>query len=698
MKAAKMMAVALVVAVLAWWGVPLGLEYYLGVSNPGLTYENSLRLNDTEFEALAASLLAEELRGVAEQAITEEEATLRPQKVARLAATRSFRGKSRYRHIDYFREAGIRRYDGPATCLTCHPTMNIAHSGQVATVDTLGDVVDSVHFKFQQAAPGFSTYGYDGREVNQEGSQAIPMGKIDRACGIPGSFSWTGWAALIDSKPEAAAGKVVVRSEGCGQCHIGGNTHPATEMMLPGGRVAKSALAGIDCLICHSATYDMNQRTVVNEAGGLRWNQDRSMAAAMTVGQPGRDNCLLCHQHNMGGDTFAGNVAAANSGYVNRRILHAGAKRANPFSPEGDVHAAAGMSCTDCHVPEGHKIPRGTRGTDLVANDLPGKKVTCEGCHSAAPHVKGEDRVLMNGHSARLACEVCHIHNLESSSVVLRDWLHPVWDGEEGIHTPFDLYLSGKAGKGMVYLWFNGNGTFLANALGDNPTGNGSYDPFTTLMAQLDDPEVVAEIREQAEKLRRWYPELDVDAYVRAATQPLSQLTPEQLQQRRQVVAEKLKPLMAEGVSRLTPFKVFNALMLEDLTNQGPFGGMILPFDYATYYQGGDPAKAVVAALQRPIMARMYQTPFKKMMMDDFMGYFGVAGWSGKFPLQEGQLQQVAPRWMRQMGTLMVNHGIQRQGRGCKQCHAKKGGILNLEQLGYPTEKVQALRNLPELQ
>jgi hypothetical protein len=31
------------------------------------------------------------------------------------------------------------------------------------------------------------------------------VGKIDRACGIPGSFSWTGWAALVESaRPEAA--------------------------------------------------------------------------------------------------------------------------------------------------------------------------------------------------------------------------------------------------------------------------------------------------------------------------------------------------------------------------------------------------------------------------------------------------------------------------------------------------------------
>jgi hypothetical protein len=47
--------------------------------------------------------------------------------------------------------------------------------------------------------------------------------------------------------------------------------------------------------------------------------------------------------------------------------------------------------------------------------------------------------------------------------------VHPTWDAEEGIWEPTDVYRSGKPGKGLIYLWFNGNGTFLANALGDNP-------------------------------------------------------------------------------------------------------------------------------------------------------------------------------------------------------------------------------------
>ncbi|NGZ26029.1 MAG: nitrite reductase [Magnetococcales bacterium] len=697
-KTTKIMALVLLAGYGFWWLMPEMTERYLGLSNPTLTYDSDHALSEGEFEALANQLVVEEMQKNLPINLEEDNEAVAKNKIARLAATRSHQAKSGYRHIAHFRKAGIRQYKGPSTCLTCHDTMAVEHGGKVTQVKTLQDVVESVHFKFQQTASGFTTFGYDGREINHEKDRPIPMGKIDRACGIPGTFSWIGWAALIDSKPEEAKGRTVVRSEGCGQCHIGGNTHPASEMMMPGMQVPKQALEGIDCLICHAAKYDMNYRTVIQAEGGTRWNQDRTLLAAMTVGQPTRENCLLCHQHNMGGDTYQGNVAAANLGYENRRILHEGAKRANPFSPEGDVHAAVGMTCTDCHVPQGHKIPRGTQGTDLVANDLPGKPVRCEGCHSSAPHVKGEDRVLMNGHSAKVACEACHIHQLQETSIILRDWLHPVWDAKEGIYVPYDLYLSGKAGQGMIFLWFNGNGTFLANALGDNPTGGGTYDPFMTLMAQLQDEEVVAEVREQAEKLRQHYPNLNVDDYVKTATQPLRQLSAEQLQERRKVIDEKLRPLMQQGSSRLQPFKIFNALMFEDLNNQGPFGGMILPFDYATYYQEGNPQKAVVTALQTSIMKRMYELPFKKYMMDDFMAYFGVGRWQATLPLEGDRLNKVEPRWMRQMGTLMVNHGIQKEGRGCKQCHAKRGGILRWEELGYSQEKIQKLRNLKELQ
>jgi hypothetical protein len=124
---------------------------------------------------------------------------------------------------------------------------------------------------------------------------------------------------------------------------------------------------------------------------------------------------------------------------------------------------------------------------------------------------------------------------------------------------------------------------------------------------------------------------------------------------------------------------------------------MILPFDYATYYEKGDPKSAVKVAIQNPIVKRMYQLPFKEYMMDDFMHYFGVDTWSDVYPLDDkGNLRNVEAHWMRQFGTLMVNHGIQKEGLDCKSCHSPNG-ILDFKGLGYSPERVKDLQNLKEL-
>ncbi len=686
------------------WGYPWAIAKYSGVVNAELTYENSVPLNEREFEKLAAELNADHLQAVADRVTEDEDVPFAKRlRQERIKSLRSLNIKGPFPHIDYFRKAGIRHYEGPKTCLKCHKKMEVPDGqGGHKKVDTMKDVIETVHFKFQSSDAGFSTYGFDGRQVNGPGTRKIPMGKINRACGVPGSFSWTGWADLVKTKPEHAHGEIELRSEGCGQCHIGGGYHPATEMMLPGGQVPDVVKEGIDCLICHSPNYDMNQRFVVEDEHGQRWNQDRSMKAALAVGLPNVKTCMTCHQHNMGGDMeedLHADSATTNLGYKHKRLLHPGAKRGNSMTAETDVHLEAGMECTDCHVPEGHKIPRGTKGVDLIANDLPGKVVACETCHTSAPHTKDtEDRAILNGHGARVSCEACHIKELRDDNVVLRDWVHPIWNEEEGAYVFKDIYQSGKAGQGFVFLWFNGNGTFLANALGNNPNGGDAYNPLMNQMVTIDDPEAIAEIRAAAEELKKSHPDLDVEKYVREATNPLSQLSPEMLEKRKKMIKENIRPVMEKGESKLYPFKIFNAIMYEDMTNQGPFGAMILPFDYPTYYEGGAAKESVKAALGNPIVKRMYETPFKLYMMDEFMQYFGVEKWTGKYPLgQDGEFENVEPHWMRQMGTLMINHGIQRGGRKCKHCHSERG-VVNYEALGYPPERAKELRNLPELE
>ena len=215
-------------------------------------------------------------------------------------------------------------------------------------------------------------------------------------------------------------------------------------------------------------------------------------------------------------------------------------------------------------------------------------------------------------------------------------------------------------------------------------------------MTKITNPAALAEIKnniindfkmneEQAEK------------YMLAVTNTLSQLSSGMVEEREKDITENLTSVSNLGDSKIYPFKLFNAYMYEDMSNQGPFGAMILPFDYPTYYETGNSLEAMKTAIKNPIIKRMYQYPFKKYMMDDFMRYFGVKTWSDVYPIDEnGKLRNVEAHWMRQFGTLMLNHSIKKEGLACASCHSPNG-ILDFKKLGYSPERVKDLTHLKEL-
>jgi hypothetical protein len=599
-------------------------------------------VSDDEFERIARSLIAERSAYRSIDTAAKNPSVYRAVALQTAGSVATFGRRSGLSHIERFRRAGIRSYEGPSTCLGCHDEMRVRDGeGGWENVGVRENFERSVHFGLDKFS-GFNTYGFDGKKV-----EGIPMGKIDRACGIPGSFTWTGWATLVRTKTGET------RSDGCGQCHAGGQYGPMTGTMFPGYSATSAEFESVDCLICHSEAYDMNEKFVVKDSNGkYRWNQDRSLKAAMAVGRPTSDNCLRCHEHNHGGDMYPMNVAAKNLGRMNPRLLHPGAKRGTPTRGR-DVHYAAGLQCLDCHENHGHLIARGTRGTDLVSNDLPGVAVSCEKCHTSSPHVQDKTkRAFLNAHVDKLACETCHVTHLTDDNVVLRDWTTPVYNAQEGIWLYNDVLRSGKPGEAIVYRWHNGDGTFMAGALGDNPNGLGLYRAFATTP---DEP----------------YRSFDYASYYERV----------------------FRPIARAGKSKISPFKRFNAKMYEDMANQGPFGGMLLPFDYNVYYETGDPRASVLKAMRDPIIQMMYGRIFKAYMMDDFMHYMGIAkGWTIPF---SGKIEA---KWMRQDATLMLNHSITKEALGCESCHAPRGtGIMPFEELGYPPARVDDLRNLEEL-
>lgn len=334
----------------------------------------------------------------------------------------------------------IDRYDGPTTCVACHP------------YDAAG-MFGSVH------------YQWTGPTQNVP-SIAGPAGKGERGfntyCGTPLSS----------------------RRFACANCHVGNGGAPTKDMSV-------DQLANIDCLMCHQDAYKRKpagpfetvhstdylglQRnyTLPTETadGSYRYTMDTanmtidSVEAARTVHRPTRASCLRCHAYAAGTDGGKrGDLSSANVNPSTTSDFH--------MSPQG-----ANLTCQDCHVFENHKVVG--RGLDLPSNDRP-EFLTCAGaCHTTTPHTNSR----LNKHAVRVACQTCHIPKYAKDAAgteITRDWRHPEY---------FQSMFSGQGGyKGLelrgnnltpVYKWFDK--TSDVYALGDVPPINagGEYEMGT---------------------------------------------------------------------------------------------------------------------------------------------------------------------------------------------------------------------------
>jgi len=275
-------------------------------------------------------------------------------------------------------------YDGPQTCSMCHS-------------EALDEVTHSAHW-------------YAASKVRNV--KGLPdgswWGMVNRECALAGTTALANWTA-------STQGRFTAQSAGCGMCHIGSLAEPP----LPPGRDATEAEAAtVDCLVCHAAKYDMSVRnSLQTDADGRRhWGQDRSSTAALSITRvPTAEACLRCHEHSFSRDY----------------------KRGTPYTPTNDVHAAAQIPCTACHLTSKHLIAKGQNESDMVANDLPDVAVACSNCHGDAPH-RGAAATPLNAHVSRIACQTCHIPSV--SGIVREDWGAPVQDDSDGKFSRLSLY------------------------------------------------------------------------------------------------------------------------------------------------------------------------------------------------------------------------------------------------------------------
>ncbi|HBC46968.1 MAG TPA: hypothetical protein DCZ43_07980 [candidate division Zixibacteria bacterium] len=555
-----------------------------------------------------------------------------------------------FNHVERFQKAGIMAYEGPSTCFKCHKKIKIkdAATGAEKEVDLMANLTSSVHYRFFSSKHP-NVYGFNGKLADN-----FPMGKIDRPCPKPGSFAMTAWAEL------AVTQKGDTLSEGCGQCHIGGEYQAPLGDIMPGYRPLKEEKDAIDCLICHAAAYDMNKKQVVTDANGrLRWDQDRSMKAAMSVTMTTSQTCLRCHQHNFGGDIYIDSLDSSfmqsmlNTGHERPRVLHPGSKRGTPYSPSWDVHAAAGVNCVDCHTTEGHLIPDGTHTTTIMANDLPKVEVACENCHTSSPHKS--NAVLadyLNSHTERIACQTCHIPSLQADNATFRDFSKTVFEEHPGIYVYDDSIKATEAGKGITYVWWDGDATFLGNPIGDNPNGKNLYRFYnpTHTWPEFKDFDYAG-----------WY-------------------------------EKTIRPIAKAGrSSKLYAIKLFNGKQHIDLQNMGPFGGMFIPYNLPTYYQTGNPDQAAQKEMGKSMMAMMYGWMFKFYLMDKFMSFMDVNHWNTGAYQDAKNLKHVEPRWIPQDASLEISHAIRKKGAlTCDNCHGPNG-VLDWNRLGYSDDDAASL-------
>jgi hypothetical protein len=249
-------------------------------------------------------------------------------------------------------------------------------------------------------------------------------GKMGHYSPVAGSIADINWLGMLNEDLNIPGG--------CARCHVGSGALPKQA-----DEVTAEDRAGIDCLICHSPVYDTSLRfPVQDESGAWALTQDRTVLTARQAQRPSTENCLLCHQ-NVGGGPM-----------LKRGVDFAPVEDKHGEASKADVHADAGLACVDCHASQNHKVLG--FGPDLWSRDLPDQRLTCDSCHTSAPHT---DPLLNNQH-VRLDCRTCHV--LGTGGLVERDWTaQPTYDPVTELYAPVDDVREPNSVQ-PIYLWHNG--------------------------------------------------------------------------------------------------------------------------------------------------------------------------------------------------------------------------------------------------
>ena len=351
-------------------------------------------------------------------------------------------------HTEYFREAGITKYEGSASCIKCHEdeVMQVFHSYHYQLASRVYDIV------------GRDTVWFGGRVAYNDFCTAIFLNNGTKP------LNWIGYV-ILKKAPEGYENLVgsFTGLTGCSMCHGVGMGLP------PSSEPSEEQLGNIDCLACHAdpsvyvsgpLAIAKGLKNVTKDDKG-RWryvvNVDIDKIAKNIIDLPRNENCLACHAYSGGGP----HLKRPNIG----PDLYTGkTKDGRVF----DVHIASGMSCIDCHPGEEHHF--GTRAADTWNREglNPDEKTRrCVDCHTEKPHEGVKGWFLNKFHLDKVACQTCHIPYIADGDYpteYYRDWstttFHPdkkrwkfaIPNPETGDTSEWYLYNNIEP----VYAWYNG--------------------------------------------------------------------------------------------------------------------------------------------------------------------------------------------------------------------------------------------------
>ena len=177
----------------------------------------------------------------------------------------------------------------------------------------------------------------------------------------------------------------------CTQCHAG---YEYEDDSFSFGDITK-----VDCLVCH-ADPQSGYKKAPKTAGAVDPSVDLVLAA-QSVGDSTRSNCGSCHFGAGGGD----NVKKGDIGSA----------LAAP-SEAADVHMGRGMTCSNCHVQDGHTILGQGVHTPVTQGRL-----SCVDCHGETPHTA---MPIYDEHALDVACQTCHVpaFSRQQPTKVWWDW------------------------------------------------------------------------------------------------------------------------------------------------------------------------------------------------------------------------------------------------------------------------------------